>query len=177
MAELSKLQRAMACQALYGALAPAVKAGGSGLRGEVDEELRQIYEQTGAKTYSVTAGGVKLGTYSVVTSGPEPGRVAVAYDLADADALLAWARSDDGADALREWLLAEGEAFARFCVESLGVLPDGVSQREVEVPARGEEYRGGRMQVDRSFQRLVRERMASALPALVEAAALPEADG
>lgn len=177
MAELSKLQRAMAFQALYSALAPAVKAGGDGLRGEVDEELRQIYELTGAKTYAVQAGGVKLGTYTVVESAPVPERTATAYDLTDMDALVHWAGDPANADALREWLWQDGEAFARFCVESLGVLPDGVAVREAVVPARPASYKCGQMRVDAAFQRSVRERLAAALPALVDAAALPEADG
>ncbi len=175
---LSKLQEAMAYQALYSALAPVVKAGGDGLRGEVDAELREIYERTGAKSYSVTAGGAKLGTYSIVTGNATPETGVASYDLIDIDALVRWAQDDNNAEPLRQWLMQqEGESFARFCVESFGEVPDGVRLRVTTVPAKGEEYRGGRMVVDRGFQKLVTERLASALPALVEAAALPEADG
>ena len=65
LAELSRLQQAVAYQALYGALGPVVKAGGDGLRGDVDRELEAIYEQTGAKTYRVQVDGVPLGTYKI----------------------------------------------------------------------------------------------------------------
>lgn len=177
MGGLSRLQEAMAYQALYSALAPVVRAGGDGLRGEVDAELRDIYERTGARSYSVTAGGAKLGTYSIVTGRPTPETEVASFDLADADALVRWARDGENAGLLRQWLVQEGEAFARFCVETGGEVPDGVTMRVTTVPVRGEEYRGGRMVVDRDFQKVVTARLSEALPALVDAAALPEADG
>lgn len=167
--KLSKLQQAMAYQALYGALGPVVKAGGSGLRGEVDEELRDLYEQTGAKTYKVRVGDVELGTYSIVESAATPAHVDSTLDLVDGDAFDAWLDGGDGRD-MAQWFAADhAEEFAKWCA-SQGVMPDGVERREVEVPARPASYKGGRIAIDKAFQAEVRQRMADGLAALVSPA-------
>ena len=176
MAELSKLQQAMAYQALYGALGPVVKAGGDGLRGEVDRELREIYERTGAKTYKVQVGGVQLGTYSVVESKAEPAHVEAVLDLVDEGDFEEWCDSVEGRDMAR-WFAAEhAQQFAEWCV-SEGVMPDGVARREVEVPAKPAAYKGGQIRVDRAFAEEVRRRMDAGLAALVAPASALIGDG
>ena len=175
MAELTKLQQAVAYQALYGALGPVVKANGDGLRGEVDRELRALYEQTGAKTYSVQVEGVKLGTYSVVENRAEPERVEVELDLNDAAKLSEWRHTDEGIDLAHEFVTEHLMEFASWCVEQ-GFLPNGVGLREVIVPARPASYKGGQIRVDKGFQEQVKMRMNTGLAALVAPASalLPE---
>ena len=166
MGDLSRLQQAVAYQALYGALGPVVKAGGDGLRGEVDEDLRSIYEQTGAKTYRVVHDGVQMGTYSIVEHRAEPAHSETVLDLADESAFGGWLDSSEGREMASLYADAQGEAFARWCVAQ-GVVPDGVAVRTVEVPAKPPRYKGGQIRVDKAFQAEVARRMEAGLAALV----------
>lgn len=175
MANLTPLQQAVAYQALYGALGPVVKANGDGLRGEVDRELRDIYEATGAKTYKVQADGVTLGTYSVVESKATPETQAVVYDLADESALAAWIR--DNIDMVADYVIADGEDFAAWVVGQTGELPDGVSAHTVTTPAKPASYKGGQIRVDKGFQAEVTRRMQEGLAAMVAPASALLAEG
>lgn len=185
MAELSRLQQAVAYQALYGALGPVVKAGGEGLRGEVDRELREVYEQTGAKTYRVTANGIDMGTYTVVENRPEPEvpeHEETRFALAGRDELMSWLGGEDARDLLvafcdEEGLLVE---FAKWCIATTGELPDGVTASVVTVPGRPAKpasYKGGMIRVDRAFQSEVRRRMQEGVAALVSPAGALLGDG
>lgn len=175
MAELSKLQQAVAYQALYGALGPVVKANGDGLRGEVDRELREIYEKTGAKTYRVQADGVPLGTYTVTESKAEPEREELVFDLVDSAAFGEWL-AGDGADMAASFAAAHGEEFCRWCADQ-GVVAGGVEPREVVVPAKPAGYKGAQIRVDRDFAKEVQKRMAEGLAALVAPANALIGDG
>lgn len=169
MAELSKLQQAVAYQALYGALGPVVKAGGDGLRGEVDRELRSIYEQTGAKTYKVVADGVVLGTYSVVESRAEPEEVMTRLAVTDNHAFVDWTEGGEVMEDMARYLDETGqwEGFAEWYLTTYGVIPDGVEVRHEVVPAKPARYKGGQIRVDKAFQAEVRRRMEAGLAALV----------
>ena len=175
MAELSKLQQAVCYQALYGALGPVVKAGGDGLRGEVDAELKEIYERTGAKTYKVQVDGVPLGTYSITESKAVPEYEKVVYDLVDEEWFTYWAK--ENVDMLTEYALQQGEGFARWVVENYGEVPDGIDARKVTVPAQPASYKGGQIRVDKGFQEQVTRRMREGLAALVAPAGALLGDG
>ena len=175
MAELSKLQQAVCYQALYGALGPVVKAGGDGLRGEVDAELREIYERTGAKTYKVQADGVALGTYSITESKAVPEASRLAFDLEDERRFALWAEGNG--EILAEYALQQGEGFARWMLDNYGEVPDGVAVREVTIPAKPASYKGGQIRVDKGFQEQVTRRMREGLAALVAPAGALLGDG
>lgn len=176
MADLTPLQQAVAYQALYGALGPVVKAGGDGLRGQVDAELKEIYERTGAKTYKVQVDGVQLGTYTVTESKAVPEQWVDVIDLTDGDAFDEWVNTEDGHDMLRLFAYEQQEKFARWCVDQ-GVVPDGVTPREVKVPAQPASYKGGQIRVDKAFQVEVTRRMQEGLAALVAPASALLAEG
>lgn len=176
MADLTPLQQAVAYQALYGALGPVVKAGGDGLRGQVDAELKEIYERTGAKTYKVQADGVQLGTYTVTESKAVPEQWVDVLDLVDGDAFGEWVNTEDGHHMLRLFAYERQEEFAQWCFEQ-GVMPDGVALREVKVPARPASYKGGQIRVDKGFQAEVTRRMQEGLAALVAPASALLAEG
>lgn len=158
MEEVSKLQQAVALQAVYGAIAPEVKAGGDGLRGEVDRELRDIYERTGAKTYSVSYGGRKLGTYSIVESRPEPARTERVFEIVDERELVEWCMRN--AELVSQFARRHGAEFARWMAEEYGELPDGATFRDVEVPASPARYKGGMVRVDPSLAEDARRMLA-----------------
>ena len=163
--ELTNTQQAMCYQALYNALGPVVKANGDGLRGDVDREMRQLYEQTGAKSFKIRADGVELGTYSIAESKAVPEHDEVDYDLDDRDLLREWLVGD-GADMVFDFIVEHGTAFCEFCMLD-GVLPDGVSARVTTMPAKPASYKGGTIRVDKAFQAEVQRRMVEGLAALV----------
>lgn len=167
MGELSRLQQAVAYQALYAAIGPQVKANGDGLRGEVDRELRDIYERTGAKTYTVAYDGMPMGTYSVVECKAEPEQVERVTDLADAERFAAWLDSDDGRDMACLFAESAGRDFADFCLAQ-GVVPDGIELRAHVVPAKPRRYKTGQIRVDKGFAAEVARRVDEAIPSLVE---------
>lgn len=175
MADLTPLQQAVAYQALYGALGPVVKAGGDGLRGQVDAELKEIYERTGAKTYKVQVDGVALGTYTVTESKAVPESEKVVYDLVDEGWFTYWAK--ENVDMLTEYALQQGEGFVRWVVENYGEVPDGVDARTVTIPAQPASYKGGQIRVDKGFQAEVTRRMQEGLAALVAPASALLAEG
>ena len=175
MADLTPLQQAVAYQALYGALGPVVKAGGDGLRGQVDAELKEIYERTGAKTYKVQVDGVALGTYTVTESKAVPETSRLAFDLEDEDALADWVR--ENVDVVIDYILTDVEDLAAWLAHHDGEVPDGVAVREVTIPAQPASYKGGQIRVDKSFQAEVTRRMQEGLAALVAPASALLAEG
>lgn len=175
MADLTPLQQAVAYQALYGALGPVVKAGGDGLRGQVDAELKEIYERTGAKTYKVQVDGVALGTYTVTESKAVPETSRLAFDLEDERMFLLWA--EENGEILAEFALQQGEGFAKWMLDNYGEVPDGVAVREVTIPAQPASYKGGQIRVDKGFQAEVTRRMQEGLAALVAPASALLAEG
>ena len=174
MAELNNAQQAVCYQALYNVLGPVVKANGDGLRGDVDREMRGIYELTGAKTFKIRADGVELGTYSVTESAAVPEHDEVDYDLCDEDLLREWL-AGDGSDMALDFIIEHGVAFCEWCAAD-GIIPDGIAPRVTRVPAKPASYKGGQIRVDKGFQEQVKMRMNTGLAALVAPASalLPE---
>lgn len=148
--EITDLQVAVAYQALYNKLGAECKVNGSGVRGTVDRELKDIYERTGAKSYSVVRDGVKMGTYSIVEDKAKPAREKMVFDLVDEEAFARWLYTEDGIDFAASFCIEAGEAFVGWCAEQ-GAMPDGVVRRTVEVPATPAKYKGGKIVVDRDF--------------------------
>lgn len=149
--DVTDLQAAVAYQALYNKLGVECKVNGDGIRGAVDRELREIYEMTGAKSYSVVRDGVKMGTYSIVEDKAAPASEQVVFDLVDREAFAGWLMSEDGIDCMGNYCEEHGEGFVTWCVQEFGVLPDGVEKRVVRTPAKPARYKGGKIVVDRGF--------------------------
>ena len=186
MPELTNVQQAMCYQALYNALGPVVKANGDGLRGDVDREMRQLYEQTGAKSFKIRVGDTELGTYSVnenkaVPEQPESTKKVL--DMVNLGDFNDWFEGEDAQEMIGPYM-DERELFMDFCewyISETGEIPSGVEVREVvipAVPAKPASYKGGTIRVDKAFQQEVQKRMGDGLAALVAPAAalLPEGE-
>lgn len=164
--ELTNTQQAMCYQALYNALGPVVKANGDGLRGDVDREMRQLWEQTGAKTFKVRAGDVELGTYSVTESKATPEREEVEFVIEDDEALGGWIAANP--EMVTDFFMEYGGGdFMSWLLKEVGELPDGVSARVTTMPAKPASYKGSTIRVDKAFQAKVQRRMVEGLAALV----------
>ena len=126
MPELTNVQQAMCYQALYNALGPVVKANGDGLRGDVDREMRQLYEQTGAKSFKIRADGVELGTYSIAENKAVPEREEVEFVIDDDEALGGWIAANP--EMVTDFFMEYGGGdFMSWLLKEVGELPDGVS--------------------------------------------------
>ena len=186
MPELTKAQQAMCYQALYNVLGPVVKANGDGLRGEVDREMRQLWESTGAKSFKIRVGDTELGTYSVnenkaVPEQPESTKKVL--DMASWKDFIDWTEEADAQEYAWSYM-DEHNLFMDFCewyISWTGEIPPGVEVREVTipaVPAKPASYKGGTVRVNKDFEKEVKKRMAEGLAALVAPAAalLPEGE-
>lgn len=173
MADLARL----ACyQALYNAIAPAVRSQGDGLRGDVDRELRDAYERTGARSYAITTDGVRLGTYTIAEAKAEPARVERYVELVDPKALREW-ESDDFNDYVSRWIEGNLATLATAYFEETGDLPDGMAVREVEVPAKPASYKCGQVRIDKAFQQAMSRYVAESFGALAPSVVLPALGG
>lgn len=132
MQDLTDMQRLACAQALYNRLGEYVGKK-AGLRRDVDEQVLGFYEATGAKSYDVNIHGMKVGTMSVTVSKEVEHTV---FDKVDADAFASWLDTDEGLDAVVEYLRAHEEDFVRAYVADTGEIPPGVSVRTVTEPSR-----------------------------------------
>ena len=126
---MNDIQRLCVAQALYKAIAGAVKTRTPGnLRSVLDAELVRMYEQTGAKSFDVRMDdGTKVATASSTVKG--------AWEVTDPDAFDAW-RRESGFLADRQvidWGLLtdeQSEAVERF---ALSICPGAAVKVQTEV--------------------------------------------
>jgi len=127
MTELTPIERLAVAQAFIGAVGDMTKTNrADNLRGEVDDYYRELYEQTGAKSFDVTLLGEKVGTYSLTIGKGKPQRKEWSFDVTDADALREWAAAND--------CLAVDMDKVRALFSLSGEVPDGCVPVETIVP-------------------------------------------
>lgn len=100
------------------------------LRGAITQSYRDIYDLTGATSFDLRLGGVKVGTFSFAKTKPEEGweeQVFSADEFAD---IWEWATEQDEA-VVRKFAETHPDEFARWYFDETGELPDGCSLRTV----------------------------------------------
>lgn len=108
------------------------------LRGQADEAYREMYEQTGAKSYDIKLAGDKVGTYSLkVAKAKDEPRVIIE----DEYMFLRWASENHLVGTV---LKVDQRALDKFFADS-GELPDGCTVVNVHTP---EHVSGGTLRVD-----------------------------
>ena len=133
-----RIEQLAVAQAVYKLAAEKVKTNEPGnLRAEVDAHYRELFEQTGAKSFDIRIGEEKVGTYSVKVTKPKRQTVCDCYDQS---AYLAWCEEHG----FVRKVIDEDAASAYF--EETGELPFGCNVTEVETP--GGQYAGGSLCVD-----------------------------
>lgn len=125
--DMKPIERLAVAQALYKELGKVVGTKSTdNLRAEVDEYYIGRYLEDGMRTANVRLNGQTVGTFSVI-SKKIPAHVEV-YQLDD-KTFADWVQDDDAAaNACIAWMLADQkrrDAFARYCCEVVGVVPDG----------------------------------------------------
>lgn len=117
----------------------------SNLRAAVDKHYRDLYEQTGAKSFEVRLNDEKVGTYSVKVSKATKEDTKQRLEVKDPEALLAWL---EGTDDLLRYIKAHAVEFAQEHFLRTGEIPDGCTMSEVVIPAQEEAYAGGSIRID-----------------------------
>lgn len=133
-----RVEQLAVAQAVYKLAAEQVSTKEPGnLRAEVDMHYREMFEQTGAKSFEVRIGGEKVGTYSVRTTNPS---TKVWLKVTDNRALMAWCEANDALSVEPDMRRVES------IFGETGELPDGC---EVEAtPTPGGEYAGSSLRID-----------------------------
>ena len=133
-----RIEQLAVAQAVYKLAAEMVSTKEPGnLRSEVDMHYREMFEQTGAKSFEIRIGDKKVGTYSVRVTKPE---TRVRLKVTDSRALMAWCEAND-------CLRVEPDMRR---VESIfgetGELPDGCEVEASSTP--GGEYAKSSLRID-----------------------------
>lgn len=111
------------------------------LRGRVDARFKELYEQTGAKSFDVRLLGGKVGTFSVVTSKPTESTSRLEVNVLDDESFQKWA--------IARGLFRIDENLVREYVNETGEKPDGCEVHEVVVPGdAGGTVKSTRLKVD-----------------------------
>ena len=146
--ELSRQERLFVAQAFYRAAGELVSTKDPcNLRGEADAFYRDLYEQTGAKSFDAKVNGMKVGTYSVKVTKAKPASTERRFKVSDPAALLPWVSDVDPAIAA-EYVLQRAGDFAEWYAYQTGELPDGCNFIEIGTPAMPEQYAGGSLRID-----------------------------
>ena len=135
MADVEKLAIAQWAYKKFAGLVSTKDA--DSLRGQADEAYRELYEQTGAKSYDIKLAGKKVGTYSLkVAEAKDEPRVIVDDD----DMFARWIYENH----LGHLLKVDQKALDKLFYDS-GELPDGCIVVNVHTP---EHVSGGTLRID-----------------------------
>lgn len=122
--QTSDFQNLAIAQAVYKAVADEVSTKNpDGLRGRMDSQVINDYMETGVKSRDLLINGEKVGTYSVKVSKAKPGVVTKQLAVNDPAHVALWAFENQ--DELREFVERNAGAFADYCFENYGEVPDG----------------------------------------------------
>lgn len=135
MADVGKLAIAQWAYKKFAGLVSTKDA--DSLRGQADEAYREMYEQTGAKSYDIKLAGEKVGTYSLkVAKAKDEPRVIVE----DGYMFARWVYENH----LDHLLKVDQKALDKLFYDS-GELPDGCTVVNVHTP---EHVSGGTLRID-----------------------------
>lgn len=133
-----RIAKLAVAQAVYKLAAEQVSTKEPGnLRSEVDAHYRELFEQTGAKSFEIRIGEEKVGTYSVKVTKPKKQTVCDCYNPS---AYRAWCEEHG----FVKTVIDEDAAHAHFL--ETGEVPDGCNVSQVETP--GGQYADGSIRVD-----------------------------
>jgi hypothetical protein len=142
MMQLNSMEKLAVAQTLYSKVGEVVKTREpDNLRGEVDAEIRRLYETTGAKSFDVKLAGRKVGTYSVTVTKPTPEEHYEELIVKDAHAYFAWA--------VENGFVTVNQAAVDANFDATGEVPDGCEIRRVSIPGTpGGEIKSTTLKVD-----------------------------
>ena len=165
--QLSDVERLLIAQSLYSKLGSICSTkgsrGGDGLRAQMDEQYKALFEQTGAKSFAMRFNGEPVATYSISTTSAKSGEETVVFDLVDNDAYDEWLGSLDSLDLILNFVDSKGTEFCEYMLRETGEVPPGVEMRVERTPDEpGGKYRCGMikdLKADRVLESMDAERL------------------
>lgn len=141
-ADMSDVERLIVVQALFNAIAGECKTNNPGnMRGAVDAYFKNLWEQTGAKSFDLKLFGRKVGTFSIVTTKGTPQSERTEIAPIDQAAFLKWAAEHD-------FMVPDMEAIKDHFALT-GEVPDGCEAVKVITPeVEGGEFKNTRLVVE-----------------------------
>lgn len=126
--ELTDIEKLVIAQAFFKEVAKLVDTKSmDNLRASVDGYFRDLFAQTGAKSFDVHLFGAKVGTYSLTISKPTPQKTTQELEVRNHMEFLKWAE-------LGGFMVVDMDAVMEHFKES-GEVPDGCSVVNVVTPA------------------------------------------
>ena len=117
------------------------------LRAAVDREYKELYEQTGSKSFDVKVNGQDVGTYSIAFSKPRDSVTTLSFEVYDYFALADWFE-DIPDEMLRDYVATSLSDFAEWYFQHTGEMPTGCDIEKIITPATDKQYCGGRFKID-----------------------------
>lgn len=147
--KLNEEQQLAVAQALYKRVGEMVSTKNpDSLRNAVDAKYKQLYIDTGAKSFDVNIDGQKVGTYSLRFAKNKPSETVRTFEINDFTALAKWFSDDvDEVEYMRFAALSLKD-FAEWYFGDTGELPGGCEIVESVTPETGGEYLGGVLKID-----------------------------
>ncbi len=146
--ELKPIERLAIEQAIYSTIADDVSTKDpDNLRGQVDAEYRELFEETGAKSFIVNLQGEQVGTYSIRQSKPKPQTAKKVFSIIDKDEAMGafWAVPDKY---IEEYAFQNAFSFLEWYSRKTGEVPNGCSWGEVVTLDEPAKYLGGTLKID-----------------------------
>ena len=147
--DLDELEQLAVLQALYNAVGEKVSTKNpDSLRARIDEQYRELYEQTGSKSFDVKLLGDVVGTYSIRFSKDKASETKLIFEVQDHEKLARWLDSPAIEQVAWEFVALNLSDFAEYYFTSTGEMPDGCDIRKQIIPAVDKAYMGGALKVD-----------------------------
>lgn len=149
MERLTDTERLAIAQALYNMAGKLVSTKDpDSLRSSVDEGFKELYEQTGSKSFDVKVNGMDVGTYSIQFTKPKESETRMVFVVEDYEKLAKWFKTSVSHGEIEHYVACDLKEFAEWQFNHTGEMPDGCNIRETIIPAVEKEYNGGRLKID-----------------------------
>lgn len=165
---MNPIERLAIEQAIYKTIAKDVDTKNpESLRGQVDEHYREMYEQTGSKSFDVNIDGQTVGTYSVKFSKPRESQTVQCFVVDDYIKLAAWYDKLPDEE-IRMYCARNLGEIAEFYWAEYGEIPDGCQLEYIDTEPVPKQYIGGVLKVDpQAVADAMRGRLAPAIAGLL----------
>ena len=136
-------------QALYNVIGEQVSTKNpDSLRYKADQQYRELYEQTGSKSFDTKVNGNVVGTYSIKFSKAQDSVTSLEFEVFDMELLARWFSDQADKRIINRFAALNLERFAEFYFTETGEMPEGCDIEKHITPAVDKHYIGGMLKVD-----------------------------
>lgn len=150
---LNPVEQLIIMQSAYEEIGKEVSTKGTGLRYDVDSHYRNIYEETGAKSFEVDLLGDNVGTISMKFSKPKPETTVQEFKVTDYIALcekLSKLHESYDMEIMRKFVEKQADVFAQYYFDETGECLPGCEVVTEVKPAEPRQYIGTTLRIDKS---------------------------